>query len=355
MRDTAREIALTEHERIAVSLVALGNQERMLVLETLARRAASAGAIQALMRNAEALVDGARGDGRLGYKRAAEQALAFPFAFRAAFALYRWLGVRRLLADRLGERFETLLVTRLLIQELGGSAARRSRSIFGDRIETLIDRILKARLDDAESALDALRRQYPDYAAALETRFLRQSALRREMERYKALFEEGLIDSEVYRDLSMSVEDARAAESRPRFDIGLHTKDLVARLDLLGGLDPQHLERVQKLLRPRFTVPNELIVRKGERGDAVYFIASGAAEVVLGAGRRVQLGNGAVFGEMALLTGEPRQADVRAQTFCRLLTLRKSDFDRFMRDNPDVRSKIDAIAEKRLTANTLAG
>jgi monovalent cation:H+ antiporter, CPA1 family len=152
----------------------------------------------------------------------------------------------------------------------------------------------------------------------------------------------------------MSVEDARAAEARPRFDIGLDTYDLIARLDLLAGLDPQHLERVQRLLRPRFTVPNEVVVRKGERGDAVYFIASGAAEVILGAGRRVQLGNGAVFGEMALLTGEPRQADVRAQTFCRLLELRKSDFERFMRENPEVRSKIDAIAEKRVSANAVA-
>ncbi len=148
----------------------------------------------------------------------------------------------------------------------------------------------------------------------------------------------------------MGVEGARDAEAAPRFDIGLDTRDLITRLDFFAGLDPQHLARVQKLLRPRFTVPNELIVRKGERGDAVFFIASGAAEVIL-PDRRVPLGSGDVFGEMALVTGEPRQADVRAQTYCRLLVLRKADFDRFMRDNPEVRSKINEIAEKRHTAN----
>ena len=130
-------------------------------------------------------------------------------------------------------------------------------------------------------------------------RFLRQSALRREIGRYQALFEGGLIPAEVYRDLA---EQRRARAGRatpPRFDIGLDTRALIARLDLFAGLDQRHLESVQKLLRPRFTVPNELIVRKGDPGDAVFFIASGAAEVVL-PDRRVPLGSGDVFGEMAL-------------------------------------------------------
>ena len=65
-RDAGEEAELTERERLAVALVALGNQERMLVLETLARRAASPSALQALMRNADALVEGARSGGRLG-------------------------------------------------------------------------------------------------------------------------------------------------------------------------------------------------------------------------------------------------------------------------------------------------
>jgi monovalent cation:H+ antiporter, CPA1 family len=349
-REAAEEIALTEHDRMTVALVALGNQERMLVLDTLARRAASPAALQALMRNADALVEGARSGGRLGYKRAAEAALAFPFSFRAAYFVYRRLGVSRFVGDSLGDRFETLLVTRLLIQELRGGAAKRSRSIFGERVGKLIDSILQARLDQTKSALDALRRQYLDYAAALEARFLRQSALRREMGRYQALFEGGLIPAEVYRDLKNSVEATQGADAPPRFDIGLDTKKLVSRLDLFAGMDERHLESVRKLLRPRFTVPKELIVRKGEQGDTVYFIASGAAEVIF-PDRRIPLGSGDVFGEMALLTGAPRRADVRALTYCRLLVLRKADFDRFMRDNREVRLKISEIAKTRSWAN----
>jgi monovalent cation:H+ antiporter, CPA1 family len=101
---------------------------------------------------------------------------------------------------------------------------------------------------------------------------------------------------------------------------------------------------VARLLRPRFTVPNERIVRRGERGDAVFFIASGAVEVRLPE-RRVRLG------EMALLSGRPRQADVVALTYCRLLVLRKTDFERFLAANPEAKAEINRIVESRLSVN----
>ena len=231
------------------------------MLETLARRAASPTALQALMRNADALVEGARGGGRLGYKRAAEAALEFPLSFRAAYFCYRRFGIRRFLEDRLGERFEILLVRRLLIQDLADGSAKSARAIFGERVAALIDSMLAARLNQTQSALGALRRQYVDHAAALEARFLRRSALRSEIGRYQALYEGGLIPAEVYRDLTNRVEDAQNAEPPPRFDIGLDTRDLVGRLELFADFESGQLESVRKLLRSRFTVPKEVIVR----------------------------------------------------------------------------------------------
>ena len=350
-RRAARGIALTDHERIAVSLMALGNQERTIVLRTLAARTASPAVVQALMRSADAMVEGARADGRLGYKRAAEAGLAFPLSFRFAYFLHRRFGVRRFLAERLGERFEWLWTMQIVIQELASDEAKRSRSIFSERLEAVVDKMLDGRLERIKTGLDALHRQYPDYAAALESRFLRQSAIRREVGRYKGLFEEGLISAEVYRDLISGVEDARGdARSLPRFDIGLDTRTLMARLDLFAGLDDAHLDSIARLLRPRFVMPRERIVRKGDRGDAVFFIASGAVEVDLPQGR-IPLGTGDFFGEMALITGEPRQADVRSQTYSRLLVLRRADFQNLMRASPDLGDKFNTIAAIRKKAN----
>jgi CRP-like cAMP-binding protein len=54
---------------------------------------------------------------------------------------------------------------------------------------------------------------------------------------------------------------------------------------------------------------------------------------------------------MALLSGRPRQADITALTYCRLLVLRKTDFERFMATNPEARAAIDRIAQARQLMN----
>ena len=347
-RDEAER--LSDRDRLAIALVALGNQERVLILEARADQVVSPATVQVLLRHADALVEGARAEGRLGYQRAAAKALVFPAMFRIAYLLYRYIGIQRFLADRLADRVELLLATRLLVDRLVSFNGERLGRVFGKRLTEITREIIEHRRNEVGDALDALRRQYPDYVSALEIRFLRQSALQHEMGRYQALFEEGLIPQELYDDLKRSIAGGRTAQRRPRFEIGLNTHRLIKRLDILSGLDERQLERVARLLRPRFTVPDERIIRKGDRGDSVFFIASGAVEVRLPA-RRVRLGSGEFFGEMALLAGGPRQADVVALTYCRLLILRKADFERFLAANPEARAAIDRVAKERLSMN----
>ena len=306
--------------------------------------------VQILLGIADTLLERAQEEGRLGYRRAAAAALSFPVVFRVAYLLYRHLRIQRFLADRLAERVELLLVMRLLIDRLLVFNKERLVVVFGERLAELSREIVEQRRDEVSGAFDALHRQYPEYVTALEMRFLRQSAVRQEMGRYQALFEEGLIPQELYDDLKRGTAGTSTAEPLPRFEIGLNTHQLIEKLDILSGLDEKQLQGVAKLLRPRFTVPNERIIRRGDRGDAVFFIASGAVEVRLPA-RRIRLGSGEFFGEMALLSGRRRQADVVALTYCRLLVLRKADFERFLAANPEARAAINHIAQARLAMN----
>lgn len=346
--DAARP-SLTDRDRLAVGLVALANQERALVLAALAERTASPVTVQALLNNAAMLIEAANGGGRLAYQRAARKQLEFPVGFRIAYFIYRHFGIERLLADRLADRFEMLLTTRLAIERLLRFGDDRLRRMFGDRIADLLHGMLVKRLDETAKALDALRRQYPDYAAALETSLLRQSAVREEELRYQTLYDEGLVGRELYDYLKRSLAE-RETQARPRLDLGLDPRQLISRLDLLAGLDTTQLDRLGKYLRARFAVPAEQIVRKGERGDAVYFIASGAVEVIL-PDRRLHLGTGEFFGELALLSGRPRQADIVALSYCQFLMLRRADFDRFLEQNPTIRTEINRVATLRTAAN----
>ena len=78
----------------------------------------------------------------------------------------------------------------------------------------------------------------------------------------------------------------------------------------------------------------------------MFFIASGAVEVVL-PDERVRLGTGDFFGELALLTRRPRQADVVAIAYCKLLLLDRESFRRFLRTHPEMMRQVRAVAAQR--------
>src|ERR687886_462901 len=74
-----------------------------------------------------------------------------------------------------------------------------------------------------------------------------------------------------------------------------------------------------------------IVCQRGEPGDRFYVVKSGELEVRLGMGpdgipiRRLRPGDG--FGEMALLTGEPRSTDIVVVEDAVLWALDKRDFD----------------------------
>ena len=76
--------------------------------------------------------------------------------------------------------------------------------------------------------------------------------------------------------------------------------------------------------------PGERIVKQGEDGDAFYVISSGQVDVIENRRKKNRLGAGDYFGEIALLTDEPRTATVRAVTPVRVLELERKAFDRVL-------------------------
>ncbi len=84
----------------------------------------------------------------------------------------------------------------------------------------------------------------------------------------------------------------------------------------------------------------EIIVRQGDVGDCMYVVQSGQAEVIKEKeGKELQLnvlGEGGIFGEMALIDKEVRSATVRALGEVRILTVDKKTFLRLMSKDPTV-------------------
>ncbi|MEN2980417.1 cation:proton antiporter [Tistrella bauzanensis] len=352
--DTDIETEIADRERLGVGLVALAVRERGLILDLHERRTLSTATVDRLLRLTEALLEGGRNEGRLGYMRVVRTALDFEHGFRVAYWLHRRMRIDRPLARRLANRFEMLLAFRLSIQELRPYVDERIRPMLGRRIAELIADMLDGRARQVAGALDAMRLQYPDYAEALERRFLARMAERHELARYDALAEEGLLDAELHDDLRRGVTAAEARrDALPRLDLGLDTNELMRRLPLFVELGDDMRARVRQLLRPVFVLPRSVIFRAGDKGDGVYFISSGAVEVRI-EDRRIRLGRGDFFGEMALLDNRPRSAEIAALGYCQLLFLDAGDFRRLIGGDADLLHKFETIAKARAAQNRSA-
>ena len=191
---------LSEADQLAIALVSLANQERVLIIEIVREGMVSPGVAQAVLSNTEALAEAARSEGRIGYESASDDTLSHRIGFHVALFLYRRLGLVRMLADRLAERLEILLIMRIALGRLVLFNSQIAK-LFGEPIAVATREIVSQRQQAIENALEMLRRQYPDYLTELEVRFLTQSTLHHEMNRYQSLFEEGLISHELYEDL----------------------------------------------------------------------------------------------------------------------------------------------------------
>jgi voltage-gated potassium channel len=133
----------------------------------------------------------------------------------------------------------------------------------------------------------------------------------------------------------------------------LRTWDLVAKVPFFKNVGASVIADVARLLRARDYPARAVIVRRGERGDCMYFIASGEVEVRLRP-ETVRLGPGEFFGEIALLTGGPRNATIVAVQPCTLLTLDIVDFRQLLGRQPELAGVVSEEAERRRVVNEAA-
>lgn len=145
-------------------------------------------------------------------------------------------------------------------------------------------------------------------------------------------------------------ELARSAAHEAPANVSLQPSQLMNKFPVFAELDGEQRAELLTLFKPKTASPGDRVIKAGDVGDEMFFISSGAVEVSIG-GRKIPLGPGDFFGEMALLTGERRVADVTALDYCLFLTLEKSDFDQFIGRHPHLRAGLDRVAAERAAQN----
>jgi voltage-gated potassium channel len=125
------------------------------------------------------------------------------------------------------------------------------------------------------------------------------------------------------------------------------TWQAVASLPLLESLDATRIADIARLLKTQVLPSRQVVVRRGEAADAMFFIMSGEVEVDVQP-TPVRLGKGQYFGEIALMKDTSRTATVTTITECRLLALDVNDFRRLMHEYPELKVAVEKVAGERL-------
>ncbi len=143
----------------------------------------------------------------------------------------------------------------------------------------------------------------------------------------------------------------------PTSAIFSHLRRVLQQAYFLQYMSPKELDKLMTCLRAVRVFKGYEIIRQGDPDDAFYLIASGRVSVWLNKGsQRVRvagLRSDEYFGEMALISNEPRNATVVAEMLTELFILEKHNFDNLLMKNPSIAQKLRMAHEQRgqMTSN----
>jgi CRP-like cAMP-binding protein len=130
-------------------------------------------------------------------------------------------------------------------------------------------------------------------------------------------------------------------------------RTVLARSSVFSGLDARQLDALAAMaVRVRYG-PRQEVLQKGDPALQIYVILSGRLKAITAGGEGKQaalsiMGPGEVFGEVAVLDGEPRSATITALEPCELLLLQRNDFFHFLERNPSAAIELLKVLARRL-------
>jgi flavin reductase (DIM6/NTAB) family NADH-FMN oxidoreductase RutF len=144
------------------------------------------------------------------------------------------------------------------------------------------------------------------------------------------------------------VEYARYAEGRPLLFHGGRYQHLLSDAPVFGALPPEQLERLVAAGTERTYEDGETIVRTGEPGNELYVVLEGQVRIERAGRTLATFGAGDVVGEVAVLDGRPRSADIVAAGPVRCLAVPREVLRAAIEAEPQVAWELLGVMASRL-------
>lgn len=160
------------------------------------------------------------------------------------------------------------------------------------------------------------------------------------------------------RDVQLAHVERRRAAELQREQIA-DVEAVLAHLPILAPLTADERARLAREATTRTFGAGEPIVHKGAPGASLYVVCSGCCAVFADPARDAvavaEIGAGGCFGEMSLLTGEPRSATVRARGDATVLEIGKDLFATVLNAKPEIAVHLADLLAQRQQALQAAG
>jgi CRP-like cAMP-binding protein/small-conductance mechanosensitive channel len=151
----------------------------------------------------------------------------------------------------------------------------------------------------------------------------------------------------------ISLDDQSRVQRKREQELA-RTAQSLSRVEIFGALSPEELEHLAASVKVSPFSRGEVITRQGAQAHWLYVLTSGEVEVRVenaGEERRVtSFSAPSFFGEMALMTGAPREATVVALSDAECVRVDKADFRDLLQRRPEIAEHVAAVLAERRVA-----
>jgi small-conductance mechanosensitive channel/CRP-like cAMP-binding protein len=156
------------------------------------------------------------------------------------------------------------------------------------------------------------------------------------------------------QSISTAVELSHAEQPDSSNDVAKRL-GVLRSIPIFRSLPLDAAQRLAPLLKHAMFAPGEFVIRQGDEGDSMYVLITGTADVHIESESGVSeyvatLESGQFFGEMSLLTGEQRTANVIAMTASECLVVDKASLTQLFEWHPELAADISEVIAGRQTA-----
>lgn len=260
---------------------------------------------------------------------------------------------QRRLTQHIQRDIAGIVMTRAVIESLS------RREDFDTQARQIIVRLYRHRFQRWNQRLEAIRVDFSDLIDLVEHDLFSRSALITAQENADYGLHHGEIGVKAFNRISQIIDGIQqqltssAHQMNKPGALGMANKS-IAKLPLFKGLSSTALAELSAHLQSLTFLAKDIIIGEGEKGDALYIIRHGVAEV----SRSMKTGSteiigelhpGDFFGEQALLGDHLRGATVRACTTVTLLRLTRRDVERIAARHQEIWQRLKQARDERNT------